>query len=160
LDHSELWTFGWPLITWASEWDWRTNGLSIMRQVSEHRYPTSTVANAVVCLAIILATGFVVQRWLGSPNRLAFRLSTLVKVIAIVACLVSYANAEDELAFRLVYQANNRLNYSPMLYQTVPVFRAISKAIALAGLGCVLSVAFSLVWDLASDLAVRGRRAH
>lgn len=159
IDHSELWSFGWPLITYAEEWDWRTNGLSIMRPVSSRLYPDSWVVNAIVCVAIVLATGIVVERWLRSPNRLAFRLSTLLKATALIACLITYASAEDDLAFRVVYYMNSRLNYDPMPYQTVPAFRATLKVIALAGLGCVLSVAFSLVCGLISRLAVRGRRA-
>ncbi|HEV3342400.1 MAG TPA: hypothetical protein VG125_18665 [Pirellulales bacterium] len=140
-EHDDLLAYGWPLIDSCSEWDWRTNGLSIMRRISDHRHPGAAAVNRVVCVAILFATGLVVEKWLRSPSRVIFRLSTLLKVTAIVACLMAYAVTEDDLAFRVLQRMDKQIDYEPWAGR--PQAGLAFKAIALAGLGCVLEVAFS-----------------
>jgi hypothetical protein len=150
-DPDEVVAHGWPLIAYSSEWYLRTEGLSIPLFVGDRWHPLTVAVDAAVCIAIVFTVVRVVERWLQLPNRFAYRLSTLLKLTALVACLVAFSISEDNLAFSVLHQMDRQVDYSPDQSQRGPAF----KTIALAGLGCVLLIAISSVTAGAKQVAAR-----
>jgi hypothetical protein len=124
---------GWPLIAQTAE------GRVLIYKL----HPLAVAIDAAISLLILVSPMLLAWRWLRSPRRFAFRLSTLLLAISAVAMTLAFAKFEREHCFAVFRWMDHALDCEPSGRQ----IDALVRVPALCGLACALFVLLAIARD-------------
>lgn len=119
--------YGWPLIAHTSEWRLPTDGGR-----DDRWHPLAVAIDAAISLLILASPLLLAWRWLRSPRRFAFRLSTLLIATTALAITLAFANFEREYSFAVLRWMHPALDCRP----SGDRIEALMRVPSLAGVAC------------------------